>query len=57
MGKNGIYIEKNEELLDTLEDMTKEGDIVVFQGAGDITGVCEKFVARLNNKRATSVPL
>jgi UDP-N-acetylmuramate--alanine ligase len=57
MGKNGIYIEKNEELLDTLEDMTKDGDIVVFQGAGDITGVCEKFVARLNNKRATSVPL
>jgi UDP-N-acetylmuramate--alanine ligase len=57
MGKNGIYIETNDELLDTLEDMTKDGDVVIFQGAGDITGVCEKFVVRMNNKRAGSVPL
>ncbi len=57
MGKNGIYIETSDELLDTLESMTKDGDVVVFQGAGDITGVCEKFVKRINDKRAGSVPL
>lgn len=56
-GKNGIYIESNDELLDTLESIAKDGDVVVFQGAGDITNVCDRFITRINKKRAGSVPL
>ncbi len=57
MGKNGIYIEAPDELLETLEGIAKEGDIVVFQGAGDISGLCDSFVRRLVKKNSASLPL
>ena len=57
LGKNGIYIEKTDELIDMLTDIAKDGDIILFQGAGDITGVCEKFVRRLVSRNSASLPL
>jgi UDP-N-acetylmuramate--alanine ligase len=57
MGKNGIYFETADEIIDTLESIAKDGDIIVFQGAGDITGMCDRFVKRIVKKRAGSVPL
>jgi UDP-N-acetylmuramate--alanine ligase len=36
-----------EEIIEYLLEKTKAGDTVVFQGAGDITELCDKFVERL----------
>jgi UDP-N-acetylmuramate--alanine ligase len=57
LGKNGIYIENPDEIIETLESISKEGDIIVFQGAGDITGICDRFVKKMQSKNAGAVPL
>lgn len=57
MGKKGIYIESSDEIIDMLESITENGDIVMFQGAGDITGICDSFVKRIAGKKAGAVPL
>lgn len=51
------YVEDNEKILNLLETITKEGDVVIFQGAGDITALCEKFVKRTKTKTNWTVPL
>lgn len=55
--KDGAYIEDKEKLLDELEKIKKEGDIIIFQGAGDITDLCDKFVKRIKTKMNGKVPL
>ena len=53
----GYYIDDNEKILSLLESITKEGDVIIFQGAGDITDLCDKFVKRVKAKLNWMVPL
>jgi len=53
----GYYIDDNEKILNLLESITKEGDVIIFQGAGDITELCEKFVKMVKVKLNWMVPL
>lgn len=56
-GKKGYYIENKESLLSELENIIMEGDVILFQGAGDITELCSKFVKISGKKRNKKVPL
>lgn len=56
-GKDGFYIEDKDKILAELENITKEGDVIIFQGAGDITELCSKFVKRIKVKSNLTVPL
>ncbi len=56
-GKQGFYFEDKTEILDELEKIMKDGDMIIFQGAGDITELCDKFVKRIKTKLNWSVPL
>lgn len=56
-GKEGYYIEDREKLLNELENLFRESDVIIFQGAGDITDLCGKFVKRIKAQSSRSVPL
>jgi len=56
-GRTGLYIEDKEKILDELESIIKDDDVIVFQGAGDITDLCTKFVKRMKAKSGKGVPL
>lgn len=56
-GKEGFCIEDKDKILDDLENIAKEGDVIIFQGAGDITELCNKFVKRIKAKSNWTVPL
>ncbi|MEO6695580.1 MAG: UDP-N-acetylmuramate--L-alanine ligase [Ignavibacteria bacterium] len=56
-GKEGWYFEDNNALLDELESIKRPGDIIIFQGAGDIIDLCEVFVNRIKIKTNGKVPL
>lgn len=43
------YYRNNETLIANLLKEVKAGDIIVFQGAGDITNLCDEFTSRLLN--------
>jgi UDP-N-acetylmuramate--alanine ligase len=43
-------VEDENSLYDSLLKSIKKGDRVVFQGAGDITNVCDKFIKRIKSK-------
>lgn len=45
--KNVFYFRENSKLLNNLKGSLKENDIIVFQGAGDITLVCDEFIELL----------
>lgn len=49
MNKPVDYIQTNEKVLSSLISLVKTGDIVVFQGAGDITKLCDEFVNELKS--------
>ncbi|MEO8666427.1 MAG: UDP-N-acetylmuramate--L-alanine ligase [Ignavibacteria bacterium] len=53
----GYYVEDNEKILNLLESIRKEGDVIIFQGAGDITDLCDVFVRRVKVKSNWTVPL
>ncbi|MBK8552732.1 MAG: UDP-N-acetylmuramate--L-alanine ligase [Ignavibacteria bacterium] len=55
--QNGKYIENRDKILDELEKIIVDGDVVIFQGAGDITDLCSKFVKRVRSKQNRTVPL
>jgi len=55
--KKGYYIENREELLSELSRIIQDGDILIFQGAGDITEMCDRFVKISRKKRNAKVPL
>ncbi|MBN1633535.1 MAG: UDP-N-acetylmuramate--L-alanine ligase [Ignavibacteria bacterium] len=48
--KNEIYNIKKENIIDFLIKRIIKNDTVIFQGAGDITGVCEEFTELLKFK-------
>ncbi len=56
-GKKGYYIENSDELLSELNSIIQDGDILIFQGAGDITDICDRFVKMSRKKRNAKVPL
>lgn len=56
-GKTGKYIEDPEELLNELENISEDSDVIVFQGAGDITDLCDKFILKIKSKTKDIVPL
>lgn len=47
--KKEVLITDKNEIINTLLKSIKTGDIVVFQGAGDVTNLCSEFVQRLKN--------
>jgi UDP-N-acetylmuramate--alanine ligase len=47
--KKAVLITDKNEIINTLLKSIKTGDIVVFQGAGDVTNLCSEFVQRLKN--------
>lgn len=56
-GNKGYYYENNDEILRELENIMTEGDVLIFQGAGDITGMCDQFVKKIKLKINGKVPL
>ena len=46
--KHSNYIKDNNKIIQYLLDNLKAGDIVVFQGAGDVTELCSEFIQRLS---------
>lgn len=56
-GKNGYYFGNKDEMMNELEKTCGNDDIIVFQGAGDITDMCDKFVMRIKSKTKDIVPL
>lgn len=56
-GKEGYYIENNDTLLSELSKIIQDGDTLIFQGAGDITEMCSRFVKISRKKRDAKVPL
>lgn len=48
--KDVMYVENKNDVVKTLNDLKKEGDIIVTMGAGDIWKFGEKFVEGLNKK-------
>ena len=48
--KNVFYVENKNDVVKTLNDLKKDGDIIVTMGAGDIWKFGEKFVEGLNKK-------
>src|SRR3990170_916809 len=48
--KNVIYIENKNDVIKVLNDIKRDGDIMVTMGAGDIWKIGEKFVEGLNKK-------
>lgn len=56
-GKEGHYINDNELLLNEVDLIKQPGDVIIFQGAGDITDLCEKFVNRIKAKTSGKIPL
>lgn len=51
---NKIYIIKKENINDFLINNIIENDTVIFQGAGDITDICEEFTVLLKSKNKIS---
>jgi len=44
---SAIYIKENEKAADYLMQISVKGDVIVFQGAGDITNICDEFIKAL----------
>lgn len=48
--KNVVYVQNKNDVINILNDIKKDGDIIVTMGAGDIWKIGEKFVEGLNKK-------
>lgn len=53
----GKYIENRELIMDELDKISRDGDVIIFQGAGDITDLCNKYIKRIKTKINWTVPL
>ena len=47
---NVIYSHSKDEVLKALKHEMKNNDVIVFQGAGDITLLCDKFIKDINKE-------
>src|SRR4030095_13007491 len=50
INKNVSYIKDRNSIIASLLSGIKENDVIVFQGAGDITNLCSEFVSKLGSK-------
>lgn len=50
LGKKAQYIKDKNDIIKGLLNAVKENDIIVFQGAGDVTNLCNEFVKQLESK-------
>jgi UDP-N-acetylmuramate--alanine ligase len=50
INSSSIYVSSREEIKNNLLKDLKAEDIIVFQGAGDITGLCDEFIKELKVK-------
>ena len=50
--KNVLYVENKNDVLKTLNELKKDGDIIVTMGAGDIWKFGEKFVEGLKRSKS-----
>jgi len=46
--KNTFHIKDKNKVIADVRDYMREGDVIVFQGAGDVTHVCDEFTQRLS---------
>ncbi|MCX6165030.1 MAG: UDP-N-acetylmuramate--L-alanine ligase [Ignavibacteriae bacterium] len=52
INKNKIFYEKSfHNVIKKLDEIIKENDTIIFQGAGDITDLCNLYVKKLNERR------
>lgn len=49
LGKSAGILKSKDEILNVLIKNIRPDDIIVFQGAGDVTNLCSEFVNRLNS--------
>ncbi len=49
-GEKVFYIINFEDVLKKLNDIVKENDTIIFQGAGDITNLCNQYIIKLSNQ-------
>lgn len=54
---SGFYFGENEKIFQKLEKTVKNGDVIIFMGAGDITETCRNYVQKIKNKSNIKVPL
>ena len=45
------YFRDNKSVIDYLKSDVKSNDVIVFQGAGDITSLCDEFVKEISEKQ------
>lgn len=50
LNANARYLEKPESVIKYLSENVKKNDTIVFQGAGDITMLCDQFIKKLSAK-------
>ena len=55
--EQGLYFDNKEMIMDELEKISRDGDVIIFQGAGDITDLCSKYIKRIKTKSNWTVPL
>jgi len=51
ISRNKLYILKKDDIISFLNEETDTGDTIVFQGAGDITNICDKFISQIKEKK------
>lgn len=49
-----VYLKKKEELIEFIQNLPIDNSRIIFQGAGDITNICDKFISSLENKESNS---
>lgn len=49
-----VYLKKKEELIEFIQNLPIDNSRIIFQGAGDITNICDKFISSLENKESKS---
>jgi UDP-N-acetylmuramate--alanine ligase len=47
--KSVFYIDEFEKIKDKLNSIIEEGDVIIFQGAGDVTNLCDGYVKHFTN--------
>jgi len=55
--ESGFYFEDRKMIMKKLEETVKEGDVIIFQGAGDVTDLCSEYVKMMKEKFNFKVPL
>ena len=48
-GNEVFYIDDFKNIITKLNEIKKDGDTIIFQGAGNVTNLCEDFIKQLNN--------